>query len=204
MSIFAPLHIISGYSLLQSGLTIDKIKSSISSNDYYGAGLADYECMYGIPSFIKAMEEINKPFIIGINETVENENLTLFAINEDGYKNLIKLNSIRQKENGLTFAQLKENSIGVLCIIETKYGEFFNRFSQLESVDIAFKKYLMQISSIFKSGFYLGIEVTSKDDVVYANKVRKFANEYTYECVAFPRIKYGTLYSWHAFSISLI
>ena len=45
--IFAPLHIVSGYSFLQSGLTSERISKSVKVNDYFGAGIADKEVMYG-------------------------------------------------------------------------------------------------------------------------------------------------------------
>ena len=53
--IFAPLHIVSGYSFLQSGLTSERISKSIKDNDYFGAAIADKEVMYGVTSFIKGM-----------------------------------------------------------------------------------------------------------------------------------------------------
>ena len=49
---------------------------------------------------------------------------------------------------------------------------------------------LLQFGSLYKDNFYLGIEVTSKEDVKYANRIRHFASEFTYKCIAFPTIRY--------------
>lgn len=189
MSTFAPLHIVSGYSFLQSGLTMDKIRKAIKANDFYGAGISDNQVMYGIAQFVRAMESVNKPFIVGMTVTINGDNLSLYVLNEEGYRNLIKINSEIQKET-LTLDFIKQHSEGLICIIETKYGQFRENFEKEEKITTSFTKYLLQYASIFKDDFYLGIEVNSRDDISYANKVRDFAEKYTYECVAFPRIKY--------------
>ena len=67
---FAPLRIISGYSFLKSGLTMDRISASIKKNDYYGAGLSDFGVLYGVPSFVDSVKKLGKKskvlIIIGI------------------------------------------------------------------------------------------------------------------------------------------
>ena len=70
---FAPLRIISGYSFLQSGLTVDRISSSIKKGDFYGAGLADFGVLYGVPSFIKEMAKIDKKSLVGLSVSLEDE-----------------------------------------------------------------------------------------------------------------------------------
>ena len=67
---FVPLRIISGYSFLQSGLTIEKIVDSINKHDFYGGGLSDYGVLYGVPSFIKALEKNKRKYLIGLSVTL--------------------------------------------------------------------------------------------------------------------------------------
>ena len=189
MNKFVPLHIISGYSFLQSGLTIARISDAIKKNEYYGAGLADNSAMYGIPEFVQAMDKINKPFIIGMNLVIQNEYVTLFVISETGYRNLLKLNSFMQNEE-LTFENIKEFKEGIICVLETNKGTFNEKFIECGDTN-TFRKYLFNISDVFKDNFYLGIEIISSEDKQYAEQVRKFADEYAYECVAFPSIKYA-------------
>ena len=96
--IFAPLHIISGYSFLQSGLTIEKIKKAVKENDYFGAAISDINVLYGVPKFVKMMDEINKPFLIGIEISLNGDNISIYALNDEGYKNLCLLSSLLNKE----------------------------------------------------------------------------------------------------------
>ena len=184
---FAPLHVVTCYSLLQSGLTMERIAHAIKDSNYFGMGMSDIETMAGVPPFVKMMEKQNKPYIIGEEFNVDGDSLSLYVINEEGYRNLIKLNTIAQNEL-ITVEILKEHSSGLVAILETVRGKFKELF--VENYDSSFNKYLLKMSEPFKEGFYLGIEVTSKEGVKYANRVRKFANEFTYECIAFPKVMY--------------
>ena len=186
MNNFVPLRIVSCYSFLQSGLTIEKIQNSVVKNDYFGMGLCDNGVMFGVPSFTKASDEIKRPYIIGLETHVNEDTICLYAVNEEGYHHLMEISTAIEKEE-LTFDLVKEKASGLVAIIETSNGKFKELFT---SEDKDFSKYLLDYTRIFKSGFYLGIEVIKKEDVSYANKIRKFANEHTYECIAFPKILY--------------
>ncbi len=184
---FAPLHIITGYSFLQSGLTIPKIIRSLKKNDYFGMGISDNEVMHGIPPFVEAMKSCDKPYLVGEQFLIEGDILCLYVVSEEGYHNLMATN-LEAMNNDLSFSFLKEHSQGLVAILETARGTFREKF--VENYDISFNKYLLQFASIYKEDFYLGLEVTSRDEIKYANRIRKFANEYTYKCIAFPRIRY--------------
>ena len=184
---FAPLHIISGYSFLQSGLTMEKITSSVKTLDYFGAAISDNEVMYGLAPLWENMKKINKPYLFGEEFSINGDTLCLYVINETGYHNLLKINHEAQAE-GLTLSFLKDNNEGLVAILETVRGTFKEKF--VEDYDQSFNKYLLEYSSLFSDRFYLGIEVTSREEVKYANRVRKFADEFTYPCIAFPRIRY--------------
>ena len=186
MNNFVPLHIVSCYSFLQSGLTIEKIQNSVAKNEYFGMGLCDKNVMFGVPSFVKASEAIKRPYIIGMEVFVDDDYLCLYAVNEEGYHHLMEISTAIQKEE-MSFDLLKEKASGLIAVIETNKGKFNELFSKQ---DTTFNRYLLNISKVFKDGFYLGIEVIKKEDVSYANSVRRFAKEYTYDCVAFPTILY--------------
>ena len=186
MNNFVPLHIVSCYSFLQSGLTIEKIKDSIIKNEYFGLGLCDKGVMFGVPSFVKASDEINRPYIIGLEININDDYLCLYAINEDGYHHLMEISTALQKEE-LSFDLIKEKTSGIIGIIETDKGQFNELFI---NNDPSFNRYLFNYSELFKGGFYLGLDITKREDVNYANKVRAFAKEHNYECVAFPCILY--------------
>jgi DNA polymerase III alpha subunit len=166
-----------------------KITRPIEKQGYYGAAIADFESMYGIPEFVHAMEEIKKPYLVGINITIDGVNLCLYVLNEEGYHHLINIHTAIQK-NELTLAFLAKNSSGLTCVIETNYGAFKERFSTLDKIDTTFTKWLNEYSKLFDSRFYLGIEVVDLVSKTMMEKVRTFAKEYNYQCLAFPRLCY--------------
>ena len=148
---FAPLHIISGYSFLKSGLTIDKIKKAVKENDYFGAAISDINVLFGIPKFIKTMNELSKPYLIGMEISYQGDNIGVYALNDDGYKNLCLLSSLIQKKAEYEDF-LKENHQGLVGIIATNEGFFKEQFTQ--EIDTKFTKYLLNINRMFES-FYL-------------------------------------------------
>ena len=186
MNNFVPLRIVSCYSFLQSGLTIEKITSSVVKNDYFALGLCDNGVMFGVPSFAKASESIKRPYLIGIETHINDDVICLYAINEEGYHHLMEISTTIQKEE-LTFDYIKAHSSGLAAIIETHNEKFKDLFINDEK---SFVKLLFDYSEVFKNGFYLGIEVICKEDVSFANKIRKFAKEHAYETIAFPKILY--------------
>ena len=185
--IFAPLHIISCYSFLSSGLTIERIKEAIKREDYFGAAISDYKVMYGTPFFIKMMESIKKPFLVSITIHLADEEISLYALNEEGYQDLCIISSLETEEE-LSLDTIKEYTSSLVAIIDTNKGKFKEEFASLEE-DTSFNFRINKIAKIFKE-FYLGVEVTSKEEVKYANKVRGFASEHAYETIAFPTIAY--------------
>ena len=184
---FAPLHITSGYSFLQSGLTMEKIAKAMKDNDYFAMGLTDTTGLYGVPEFVNALEELKKKYVIGLDVNVDGDNISLFVINEEGYRHLIIINTALSK-NELAWDIIKDNHEGLIAVMETSHGNFFDRFNELDEKEFAL--YLSKYSKVFNDDFYLGIEVTSKEGVAYANRVRQFADKYPHPLVAFPRIKY--------------
>ena len=186
MNNFVPLHIVSCYSFLQSGLTIERIKASVFKNEYFGMGLCDNGVMFGVPSFVKASEEIKRPYIIGMEVAINDDYLCLYAINEEGYHHLMEISTAIQKEQ-LNFELIKQKADGLIAVIETHRGKFNELFV---NQDASFNRYLYSFSEVFKDGFFLGLDIICKEDANYANKIRAFAKEHAYDCLAFPTILY--------------
>ena len=180
---FVPLRIISGYSFLQSGLTMEKISHSVFSNGYLGAGLADFNYLYGVPHFFEEMNKIKKKAIIGISVLINDYSLVLYVLNEDGYKNLIKVSALISKGDSVE-DYLFDNHSGLLGVLEANYNAFPLEFDNLD-----FAKKVAKLSNLVDI-FYIGVEVNDKNDIPYIEKVREFASNHTYQTVAFPRIQY--------------
>ena len=189
---FTPLYIRSGYSFLKSGLTIERIFKKLKSENYINAAITDFNVLFGVPSFVSEAKKNNIHPIIGLETILEIEslklNICLYATNEEGYLNLVKISSYLSLNSSLNLEYLKQNSNHLICIISTYQNDFksFILKSTLEN-----RRLLECVSSIF-SEFYLGLEIYGLEDKDYADKVREFVKEYNYNLVAFPRMLYTT------------
>ena len=106
-----PLYIKSDNSLLKSLIKIDDLIAYAINNNIKSLALTD-DTMYGVLEFyIKCKKNNIKP-IIGL----EINDIVLYAINYDGYKNLIKLSTIKSKEE-VDLKTLAKYSDDLICIV---------------------------------------------------------------------------------------
>ena len=184
---FAPLQIISGYSFLKSGLTLENIVKAVKKFDYFGAGICDINVMHGLAKFARYMsnENINKPYLCGITLKIKGFDFCLYCLSESGYQTLCQITSFIDEEDKIC-QFLSSNQNGLLGILSTSDDSIKEKFSNVDNnliYDIKFLSNLVQI-------FYIGIDASYQKDMQTNEKIRQFADKYTYLCVAFPKILY--------------
>ena len=147
---FAPLHVYSAYSFLKSGLTTERIINSINKNKYFGCAISDRDVLFGGPEFITSMEKINKPYLLGMEISLEDNVICLYVKDEEGYLNLSKISSSIQGEAFDKNILLSHNK-GLVAILDTSCGKIKETFDSvlIEEVDKA--RYLNDISKMFES-----------------------------------------------------
>jgi len=128
---WADLHRRSGYSLLSSTI---RVPDMVEKTEYVGA-LTDRGVMYGAVGYYKQMKKIKKQPIIGFEAYVESiagykhqQQLVLYAMNEKGFKNLVKLTteSYTNMQNEipyLSYEMLSNYAEGVLVTSAYASGE---------------------------------------------------------------------------------
>ena len=184
---FAPLQIISGYSFLKSGLTLENIVKAVKKFDYFGAGICDINVMHGLAKFARYMsnENINKPYLCGITLKIKGFDFCLYCLSESGYQTLCQITSFIDEEDKICHF-LSTNQNGLLGILSTSDDSIKEKFLNVDNdliYDIKFLSNLVQI-------FYIGIDASYQKDMQINEKIRQFADKYTYLCVAFPKILY--------------
>src|SRR5690625_1426113 len=101
---YTHLQVRSGFSLMNSTITIDKLVAKAKELNYTSLALTDEAVLYGIIPFYKACKPVNIKPIIGMILYVETldsttpEQLILLAKNNTGYQSLIKLSTLIQTE----------------------------------------------------------------------------------------------------------
>ncbi|MCD8204049.1 MAG: DNA polymerase III subunit alpha [Coprobacillus sp.] len=181
---FIPLHVISGYSFLESGLTIEKIAGVVKKNNLKGAGLSDQGVLYGLPSFMHLARDNDFKAVCGITLNIEGLLISLYITSEEGYREICALTPLI-KGDSLPLETIKGKVKHVTAILDTNTPAFKELFRDREEA----RKTLFEYDKCFQK-LYLGIEVTTKEEKAFADQVREFSETYPYDLVAFPKIRY--------------
>jgi len=103
---YTPLRVKTSYSILSSLNNIKKLVSLTKEYGYKSLAITDEDNMFGVMEFYLECKKKDIKPIIGIELTYDNTILLLYAKNLDGYKNLIKLSTLKSERN-LTIEDLK-------------------------------------------------------------------------------------------------
>src|SRR5690625_2429741 len=111
---FTHLQVRSGYSFLDSTITIEKLIKKASEMNFQALALTDEEVLYGtIPFYKSCLKQNIKPLIgmtINLNHSVtEVEQCILLAKNNNGFQQLSQISTIIQKgeQSGISMENLQ-------------------------------------------------------------------------------------------------
>ncbi len=88
---FTALQIKTSYSILNSLNDIKKLVSQAVNYGYDSLSITDDNNMFGVMEFYEECKKNNIKPIIGIELTIDKSHILLYAKNNKGYKNIIKL-----------------------------------------------------------------------------------------------------------------
>ncbi|MDA9145704.1 DNA polymerase III subunit alpha, partial [Candidatus Pelagibacter sp.] len=163
---FNHLKIHSQYSICEGAVKIDDLQDLSKSNKIKSLGLCDTSNLCGALEFAEKISKVGTQPIIGTQINFKYDDciglLPLFALNEEGYKRIIKLSSISFLENDelsdphVDFKELLEDNAGVAIFSGTifgLFGELFNKGKFRELLDL-YKKLKLN----FGDRFYIEIQ----------------------------------------------
>jgi len=179
---FAALHIRTGYSFLQSGVTLKKAFAIAIKNKYYGFGLTDVNSLTGYPELQHLVKSSNVKPAFGVDIPYQDDVLSLYVIEEEGYKNLITL-SYQASIEPISAEFLRNHSDGLALILDVSHSKLI----ELQD-DEQIRDYLSnyeRLFPIFDLGLPFGDSYTELNQ-----KVRDIVKKYPYSLVAFPHMLY--------------
>ena len=91
---YVSLQVKTSYSILNSLNNIPSLISLAKEYRYNSLAITDHNNMFGVMEFYLECKKNNIKPIIGLELTYEDKEILLYAKNNDGYKNLIKLSTI--------------------------------------------------------------------------------------------------------------
>lgn len=126
---YTALQVKTSYSILNSLNKIDKLVSHAKKLGYTSLAITDHNNMFGVPEFYNECRKNNIKPIIGLELGIEDKNILLYAMNNKGYKNLIKLSTI-VSDSPLTKEELKKYTDNLILVIPYVYydEEIYNLF----------------------------------------------------------------------------
>ncbi len=129
---YIPLYLRSNYSLLSSMLKIDDIIAYCQKQNIPSCTINDTN-MFGVIEFIKKCRKNNIKPIISLSILINDKEVVLFAKNYDGYKSLIKIETIKS-ERKLTINDLTKYNKEILVVIPYKSIDEDNLYKELSSI----------------------------------------------------------------------
>jgi DNA polymerase-3 subunit alpha len=172
MKDFAHLHVHTEYSLLDGCARIKKLVSVVKERGWSAVAMTDHGNMYGALQFYseclakKIKPIIGCEFYICFDHTkkegkADMAHIVLLAKNNQGYKNLIKLNSIAFVDGfyykpRIDYKLLEQYSEGLICLSACLAGHIPSfilqrRFDEAEQL-------ALKLKGIFKDDFYLEVQ----------------------------------------------
>ena len=115
---YIPIGIKSDYSLLQSLIKIPELIEYLKANSITACGLLD-DNLFGSMNFYNSCLSNGIKPIIGLKVKINDYYIYLYAKNYDGYINLLKVNTLVQK-NEINYVSLSTYSKDVICVIPYK------------------------------------------------------------------------------------
>lgn len=174
---YIPLKVTTDYTLLKSLIKVPNLISFLSEKNIDTCGICD-ENLYGVLEFYYACKKNNIKPIVGLDVIIDDLNIYLYAMNFDGYKNLLKIHTLKEK-NELILDDLSVYKDSILCIVPFKSKELFDKLKFFNNLYISYNNFLERLNAltITSNVLYINdLKALKKDDVLffaYLDKLRK-------------------------------
>lgn len=163
-----PLKVTTDYTLLKSLIKMPDLISFLCDNKISACGICD-ENLYGVLDFYFSCKKNNIKPIIGLSIKLNNLEVCLYAINYEGYKNLLKIHTLKEK-NKLNVLNIKEFCKNILVILPYESKELYNEFSCFDVIFIGYKTQYEKINALAITKnivFFKDLKVLKKEEVSY-------------------------------------
>ncbi|MBS5862474.1 MAG: DNA polymerase III subunit alpha [Firmicutes bacterium] len=163
-----PLKVTTDYTLLKSLIKMSDLISFLCDNKINACGICD-ENLYGVLDFYFSCKKNNIKPIIGLSIKLNNLEVCLYAINYEGYKNLLKIHTLKEK-NELNVLNIKEFCKNILVILPYESKELYNEFSCFDVIFIGYKTQYEKINALAITKnivFFKDLKVLKKEEVSY-------------------------------------
>ena len=174
---YTPLKITTDFTLLNSLIKIDDLINFCLLKKIKCCGICDSNLFCSIEFYKKDKQNNIKP-IIGLEIEINNYKIYLYAKNYDGYKNLLKLNTVKN-EKEITIDLLKNYKNNILVILPVKSIDLVNDLDYFIDLYLGYenKEELKNVLIKTNNVVYINdIKVLNKEDIKYLKYLDKINN----------------------------
>lgn len=126
---YIPLGIKTDYSLLSSLIKINDLMDVLKENDITTCGILDNN-LFGSMCFYDTCKKNNIKPIIGLIVKLGDYKFYLYAKNYNGYKNLLKVNTLIQKDI-ISYVNLNTINDDIICVVPYKSKDIFKELTKI-------------------------------------------------------------------------
>lgn len=181
---FIPLHIYSGYSFFKSSIKLEEYILECKKRNYKYVGISDLNNLYAFPLFNDLALKHNLIPLFGLEITINEQYFAFYAKNEDGYRTLIHLSNLINKDlnKSITFEDINLFK-GVVAILSTS-SPLFDTVEENKILN-----FCLPLNNVFEN-FYLGIDNHEFINQSHVNLIREFLYKNNFKTIPFPLIKH--------------
>ncbi|MGS0973326.1 MAG: DNA polymerase III subunit alpha [Candidatus Izemoplasmataceae bacterium] len=172
---YTNLYIQSNYEMNGSTITFDRLMEFLAKEKHQSVGLTDSK-LYGLLKFYESAKKHGIHPILGLSLQLEGINsnqgnhVLIYAMNEEGYQNLIKLASLQALHKEVSIKELATFHSQLACIILSKESCLYPNIHDNQA-----KLFMDEINNIFDEYYvsYTGDEVFDeqvKQRLIYVKK----------------------------------
>ncbi len=161
---FVNLFVETNFSMNGSNIKIKELVNKAVASNYQALAITDRK-MYGVIKFYKECLKNNVKPIIGLNiliEGVSNEsrnNLLVYAKNNEGYQNLLKLASIQSLNSVISLSEFKKYHKGIITVINMDNSEVLAYFNLNQNNEL---KEALNLLSTLSNNLYFRVSNNSE------------------------------------------
>ena len=188
---FVNLYIETEYTMLGSSLKISELVEYASINNVSSLAITDLDNMHGVIKFYtKCLEHNIKP-IIGLHLTLTSDynfynSILLYAMNINGYQNLLKIATLRKLEKELKIERIYHLLDDIIVILPNEENELIKAYKEnnIEIITNIFNKY-KGIKNL-----YAGLDIQTLEMKYSIDDMIRFFTSNKIKCVALNKTNY--------------
>ncbi|MBE7077057.1 MAG: DNA polymerase III subunit alpha [Clostridiales bacterium] len=205
MKPFVHLHVHTEYSLLDGAARIKKLVKTAKEYGMPAVAMTDHGNMYGATHFFDACKDAGIKPIFGTEFYVDDDltvkkgktklsHLVILVKNEQGYKNISKLNAIAFRDGfyykpRIDYKTLEQYSEGLICLSACLAGDI-PKYILNEEYDKA-EEQILWFKRVFKDDFYLEIQHNGiLEQEIVNQKLREYSKKFDIKLVATNDVHY--------------